>query len=162
MKRIIILLTYLLLCVSALGYAQQTYYVSTSGSDSNDGSSAAKAWKTIAHAFQQVPAGNHTIQLGAGTFVVNQRAGLKKGWTLNGQGHTGSTTTTITNAESFVSSGNRCHDEFKDVSLNDYMLAGSGLEDVTISNIIFISNQNQPLDGALFLSMANALNSITY
>ena len=145
-------LAFLLLLAATLTQAQQTYYVSTTGQDDagRDGLSLATAWKSIAYAFQQVPAGNNTIQLGAGTFVVNQRAGLKKGWTLNGQGHTGGTTTTVTNAESFVSSGDRCHNQLKDVPLDDYMLAGSGLEDVTISNIIFTSNQNQPLDGALF------------
>ncbi len=145
-------LAFLLLLAATLTQAQQTYYVSTTGQDDagRDGLSSATAWKSIAYAFQQVPAGNNTIQLGAGTFVVNQRARLKKGWTLNGQGHAGGTTTTVTNAESFVSSGDRCHNQLKDVPLDDYMLAGSGLEDVTISNIIFTSSQNQPLDGALF------------
>ena len=160
MKRTIILLTYLLLCVSTLGYAQQTYYVSTSGSDSNDGSSAAKAWKTIAHAFQQVPEGEHTIQLGAGTFVLSQAAPLKSGWTLNGQGHTGSNTTTIINASTFSPEGAIClplSQERDDFPLENYLIGGNGLENVTISNLVLTSRIDQPLDGAIMMKYARNL-----
>ena len=74
--------------------------MSTTGQDAaeRNGLSPSTAWKSIAYAFQQVPAGNHTIQLGGGTFVLSQTAPLKDGWTLNGQGHAGSNTTTIINA----------------------------------------------------------------
>ena len=148
MKRTIILLTYLLLCVSTLGYTQQTYYVSTSGSDSNDGLSAAKAWKTIAHAFQQVPEGDHTIQLSQGIFVIDKTVRLKSGWTLNGQGHSGSNTTTIINAASFGPTKDPCQLE-ANAHPENYLVDGSSREDITISNLIFTSREDTPLDGAL-------------
>ena len=45
----------------------QTYYVSTSGSDSNSGLSTQAAWRTIGHAAAKATAGS-TVYVGAGTY----------------------------------------------------------------------------------------------
>ena len=147
---------------TALSVPAATYYVSTTGQDvsSRDGLSPGAAWKSIAYAFQQVPAGNHTIQLGAGTFVLSQAAPLKSGWTLNGQGHTGSNTTTLVNASTFGPNGAICFplsQEKQDYPLENYLLGGNGLENVTISNLVLTSRADQPLDGAIMMKYARNL-----
>lgn len=50
-----------------------TYYVSVSGSNSNDGTGAdnAHAWLTIEYALSQMGTGGHTINVGAGTYNMN-------------------------------------------------------------------------------------------
>lgn len=56
----------------SIGVAEDaTFYVATTGSDSNDGLSSATAWATLQRAFNAIPQGynaNLVIQLGAGTF----------------------------------------------------------------------------------------------
>ena len=127
-----------------------TYYVSTSGQDvaSRDGLSPATAWKSLAYASQQMPEGEHTLQLGKGIFELTETVKLKKGWTLTGQGHTGSTTTTLINAASFGPKGDICKTE-KQAPIENYLLGGANLENITISNLILTSREDQPLDGAL-------------
>ncbi len=147
---------------TALSVPAATYYVSTTGQDDagRDGLSPGTAWKSIAYAFQQVPAGNHTIQLGTGTFVLSQAAPLKSGWTLNGQGRTGSNTTTIINASTFGPNGAICFplsQEKQDYPLENYLLGGNGLENVTISNLVLTSRADQPLDGAIMMKYARNL-----
>ncbi|MDJ1506538.1 DUF1565 domain-containing protein, partial [Xanthocytophaga agilis] len=60
------------------------YYVSTSGSDSNDGSQS-RPWRTIAKASQTVPSGSHMIYVAAGTYD-EQPMPLKPGVSLQGAG----------------------------------------------------------------------------
>ena len=141
----------MLQCLLLNAYAT-TYYVSTEGQDEagRDGKSPATAWKSLGYASEQVPEGEHTIQLGAGVFELTQTIGLKKGWTLIGQGHTGSSTTTLVNTASFVPQGDVCQTE-KQAPEENYLLAGANLEDITISDLILTSRQDQPLDGALIL-----------
>ncbi len=43
------------------------FYVTTSGSDSNDGTTPAKAWRTLSHALPQLSTG-HTLRVGGGTY----------------------------------------------------------------------------------------------
>ena len=155
-------LAFLLLLAATLTQAQQTYYVSTTGQDDagRDGLSLATAWKSIAYAFQQVPKGEHTIQLGAGVFTLSKTAPLKSGWTLNGQGHTGSNTTTIINASTFSPEGAIClplSQERDDFPLENYLIGGNGLENVTISNLVLTSRLDQPLDGAIMMKYARNL-----
>ena len=45
-----------------------TYYVRTTGSDTSDGSSPARAWATLSHAAAQVGPGD-TVLIGAGTYA---------------------------------------------------------------------------------------------
>ena len=157
--------TFALITVSVatvLSTQAATYYVSITGQDAagRDGLSPGTAWRSIAYAFEQVPAGNHTIQLGAGTFVLSQAAPLKSGWTLNGQGHTGSTTTTLINSVSFSADGATClpsSQEKQDYPLENYLLGGNGLENLTISNLVLTSRTDQLLDGAIMMKYARNL-----
>ncbi len=152
----------LLASVATTSTQAATYYVSTAGQDAavRDGLSSATAWKSLAYAVQQVPAGSHTIQLGAGVFVLSQAASLKDGWTLNGQGHTGSNTTTIINSSSFSPQGAIClpsSQEKQDYPLENYLIGGNGLYNVTISNLVLTSRVDQPLDGAIMMKYARNL-----
>ena len=63
MKRLLILV----LLVGKLCFATD-YYVSPTGSNSNDGRSEDQAWKTIAHAASKVRAGD-TVWVKAGTYT---------------------------------------------------------------------------------------------
>ncbi|MCU0355115.1 MAG: DUF1565 domain-containing protein, partial [Cytophagales bacterium] len=61
-----------------------TFYVSTTGNDSNDGSQA-RPWRTVAKAAASVPAGSHTIVVAAGTYDEGVME-LKPGVSLQGAG----------------------------------------------------------------------------
>ena len=71
-------------CIFTLSAQADTFYVSTSGNDSNDGSQA-RPWRTIRKAANTVPAGSHTIVLAAGTYD-EKSADLKPGVSLQGAG----------------------------------------------------------------------------
>ena len=145
-------------CLLLNAYAA-TYYVSTDGKDEagRDGKSPATAWKSLGYASEQVPEGEHTIQLGQGTFVIGKTVRLKSGWTLNGEGHSGSNTTTIINAASFGLTKDPCQLE-ANAHPESYLIDGSSLEDIIISNLIFTSREDTPLDGALLFKWGKRLS----
>jgi hypothetical protein len=61
-----------------------TYYVSTTGSDANDGSSA-RPWKSLKYAVTRVPSG-YMIQLAAGTYIENGQVVVPPGVSISGAG----------------------------------------------------------------------------
>lgn len=66
--------------------ASTTFYVSTSGNDSNDGTSG-KPWKTLKYAVSKVPANqNHTINISAGTFTEAGLIAIPTGVNIIGAG----------------------------------------------------------------------------
>ena len=142
-----------------VSYAQQTYYVAIGGKDEagRDGKSPTTAWKSLGYASGQVPEGDHTIQLGEGIFALSKPVKLKNGWTITGQGHTGSKTTTLVNSASFSPTADPCQLE-KNASLENYLLGGANLQEVTISNLILSSREDQPLDGALLFQWAKRVD----
>jgi hypothetical protein len=60
------------------------YYVSTSGSDSNDGSSA-RPWRTLKYAVTKAPSG-YTINMAGGTYVEYGQVAVPAGVSINGAG----------------------------------------------------------------------------
>lgn len=64
-----------------------TYYVSTTGNDSNTGTQASP-WKTVAKACSTVAAAGDTIHIGTGTFTESGQCILAKGVNLEGEGKT--------------------------------------------------------------------------
>ncbi len=63
-----------------------TYYVSTAGNNSNNGSSSSP-WKTLRHAVTKVPANaGHTIKLAAGTYVEDGLIAVPPGVNVEGAG----------------------------------------------------------------------------
>ena len=64
---IIVLSTRFLVSETCVASTWNTYYVSTSGKDTNNGS-AGSPWRTIAHAVAQVPDSNSTIIVQDGVY----------------------------------------------------------------------------------------------
>jgi hypothetical protein len=62
-----------------------TYYVSPSGSDSNNGS-AASPWKTLANACSKVKTSGDIIHLNSGTFIETVQSSLAVGVSIEGEG----------------------------------------------------------------------------
>ena len=60
------------------------YFVSPDGSDEADGSSKQTAWRTVEHACDAVPAGEHRIRLAPGDYPLARTAVLKGGVSLVG------------------------------------------------------------------------------
>lgn len=91
LKRIIFgaLVLFLLISVSAAPRSTEadtkTFYVATDGSDSAGDGSKARPWKTLAHAAENVQAGN-TIHVRAGTFPETRPTKLAVGVDLEGEG----------------------------------------------------------------------------
>ncbi|MDJ1482101.1 DUF1565 domain-containing protein, partial [Cytophagaceae bacterium YF14B1] len=63
--KIFAVLNFTIITAFSLPVLGTDYYVSTSGSDSNDGSQS-RPWRTIAKAAQTVPSGSHMIYVAAG------------------------------------------------------------------------------------------------
>lgn len=88
MKRLTIIMATCLALVLMAGSAMATiYHVSPNGNDSTGDGSAAKPWKTLASAAEQVRAGEgHVIRLAAGTFNETRTANIPVGVTVEGAG----------------------------------------------------------------------------
>jgi uncharacterized repeat protein (TIGR02059 family) len=77
------LIILLLLLSNALGAT--TFYISPSGSDSNNGSSSSP-WKTLAYACSKVTASGDIINVAAGTYNESSQCKLVPGVSITGQG----------------------------------------------------------------------------
>lgn len=143
-KQMVKPLLILSLLISSSSIWATDYFVSPSGSNANSGTSSSKAFKTIAYACDQVPAGAHTIHLAAGTYVETQTAFLKTGVTLEGSGTVGPQATIVTNASGFGPVNSPCDFEYE-----NYLLAVSDKDNFAIRDIAFKSRSDLQLDGAI-------------
>ena len=76
-----------LLGVLSIKLFATSYYVSTSGNDSNDGTSASTAWRTLAKACSSVSANQgHIINIGSGTFTEDKMITIPSGVSVIGAG----------------------------------------------------------------------------
>lgn len=75
----------------------ETFHVATTGEDADarDGKSPEAAWKSLAYACDKVPAGEHTIKVGPGTFTATRTARPKAGVSIVGSGRGGDGATRI-------------------------------------------------------------------
>jgi hypothetical protein len=115
-KKSIGLMMACLMATSVLGFngmpvkAATNYYVSTSGNDSNAGTSSSKAFKTIAKAVSKASAGS-TIYVGSGTYSVSSTIKItssgKSGSPIKIVGTSGKSKTTIDFSGQSESSSNR-------------------------------------------------------
>jgi chitodextrinase len=86
LPRLLGLLLLALVGLASPAYSQTQYYVSVSGSDANNGSSASP-WRTLAHAAAQIPAGTTAVlNVLPGTYVESSPVVLKPGTSLIGAG----------------------------------------------------------------------------
>ncbi len=82
MKKLLILL---LLLIFNLSLYATNYYISVSGSDSNNGSSSSP-WKTLNYACSKATQSGDVINVGAGIFNVSSQCSLAAGVSIVGQG----------------------------------------------------------------------------
>ena len=126
------------------------YYVSTTGiDDSNrDGLTSATAWASIAYACTTIPAGTHTINIGAGTFTATQTAYPKSGTSLVGAGMD---QTIIQASSSWVLTGTP-----RDFNNDNYIIAATSKENLYFSNMTLKSEDSGFLiDGGMKLWVCN-------
>ena len=82
-------------CGQGLSWGRFRRYVSTSGSDSNDGLTESKAWKTLAYACSQVSLAGSTIYVGSGTINETEQSVLAEGVSIKGAGATSIISSTL-------------------------------------------------------------------
>lgn len=80
MKKI---LTILFICLLQNGFAQTTHYISTTGSDANNGT-IGSPWKTVHYAATQVSTPGDTIYINSGTYIETQPAMIAVGVSIKG------------------------------------------------------------------------------
>jgi uncharacterized repeat protein (TIGR02059 family) len=90
MKNVLTILL-LFLCTTV---GATTYYVSPTGSDSNNGSSSSP-WKTLANACAKATVSGDIIHINAGTYPETQRSSLAVGVSIEGEGVTSLITSNI-------------------------------------------------------------------
>lgn len=137
----------LVLASSALANGDQ-FLVATAGVDDplRDGKTADTAWKSLAFACDQVPAGRHTISIGAGEFVATRTAWPKAGIAIAGQGTVGEEATRIVAAADWKISPKPCNEELYD----EYLIAIKHADGVTVSGLALCSTPEHRITGAIY------------
>ncbi|MEL6816512.1 MAG: right-handed parallel beta-helix repeat-containing protein [Cyanobacteria bacterium J06598_3] len=133
-----------------------TYYVSTTGVDgaARDGLSPATAWRSLAYASDRTPAGNHTIQVGPGSFVATEPAYLKSGVTVTGSGREGAQKTQIVASTDWPLSANPRE---SDRTLDEYLIVLQDAQNVTLKNLVLASEPSHRITGAVYVANASAV-----
>ncbi|HKK41370.1 MAG TPA: DUF1565 domain-containing protein, partial [Bacteroidales bacterium] len=80
-----ILLSIILVLFFNFSLSATNYYISVSGSDSNNGS-ANSPWRTLSYACSHATSAGDVINVGAGTFNVTSQCSLAEGVSIVGQG----------------------------------------------------------------------------
>lgn len=141
MHRFLLFLTWFFVAIPA---SAETYYVSADGGDTaqRNGRSAETAWKTLAFACEQIPTGDHEIQIGAGEFVVYETAQLKSGWKVQG---TPGKTIFIASTDWKLS-----ENPLEGDSTDEYLIAAIKCENVKISDVTLASKTEHRVTGGLY------------
>ena len=92
-----ILLSFILALFFNFTVSATTYYISVSGSDSNDGS-ANSPWRTLSYACSHATRSGDIINIGAGTFNVTSQCSLAEGVSIVGQGTSSVISSTLSGA----------------------------------------------------------------
>ncbi len=141
------LLAGVLLGSSASVLEADVFHVSTEGRDEagRDGRSAAAAWASLAYACEQVPAGEHTIQIGPGRFVATSTARPKNGITIRGAGHQGPEATRIVASNDWP----LVDDPRRDNPVGEYLIALERSRNVTVTHLALASPAERRITGGL-------------
>ncbi|MGP1383528.1 MAG: Ig-like domain-containing protein [Thainema sp.] len=126
-----------------------TYYVSVTGIDApdRDGLSWETAWNSLAYASDRVSAGNHTIQLGSGTFIATETARPQSGITIAGMRRDGETRTEILATSDWSLSSDPRDGT---VALNEYLITLQNVQDITIRDLTLASHPEQRITGGVY------------
>jgi uncharacterized repeat protein (TIGR02059 family) len=121
MRRLLILLC---LCYN-LTVSGTTYYISTSGSDSNNGTSSSP-WATLAYAVSHATSGD-IIHINAGSYTISSQISVPAGISIEGDGNTTVLNSTVSSDYTLLlSSGTQGTNGNQHIS-NLKMSGGSGL-----------------------------------
>ncbi|MGD1897660.1 MAG: right-handed parallel beta-helix repeat-containing protein [Phormidesmis sp.] len=124
-----------------------TYYVSTNGVDSpgRDGLSWETAWQSLSFASEQVPAGNHVIQLGPGEFIATETARPQSGIQIVGSKGPAEETSIIASDSWPLSSDPRDQNSVA----NEYLLDLQDVQNISVQKLTLSSSQQHPITGAI-------------
>jgi hypothetical protein len=100
-KRITIILFFLINGLSANAFNYYVAAASNGGSNKNNGS-INSPWLTLAYACSHVPPGPHTIYIGAGTFRETSQSTLAAGVSIEGRGDSTLLISSVTNAATIL------------------------------------------------------------
>ncbi len=137
----------LTICLAASPVNSTTYYISTTGIDDpgRDGTTWQSAWATLSFASDRIPTGDHTIQLGPGTFIETTTAEPKTGVTIAGNGRNGPDQTRVIASPDWVLAGTPA-----DNLAADYLIHIHDADHVTIRDIEFRSDPSNLINGAIW------------
>lgn len=130
--------------------------MSTTGADvaARDGLSPETAWRSLAYASDRTPEGNHTIQLGPGTFVATETAYLKSGVTVTGAGREGPQKTQIVASTDWPLSNNP---RASDRTLDEYLIVLQNTQNITLKNLVLASEPSHRITGAVHVAKSEAV-----
>lgn len=92
---------FLLIVLISLQLNGNTYYISSSGNDANNGS-LSLPWKTLSYACSQAIYSNDIIHINSGTYNIDQSCYLSVGVSIEGEGLTSHLTTSVINAPTII------------------------------------------------------------
>jgi hypothetical protein len=145
MKHVILVL---LFCAFTPVAWATVFRVSLQGIDdtARSGTSEAAAWRTLAYASGRVPAGRHTIQLGAGDFVETVNALPRNGITIAGNGRSGPGRTRVMAATTWPLPNTACAS-----AATEYLISiPSGGNDITVRDLELASDPTHRINGAIY------------
>lgn len=150
-NRASLLLVATILCASIAGTARaDTFYVATDGVDADDRAATTKqtAWRSLAYACERVPAGEHTIELGSGTFIAKRAARPKSGVTIIGQGIDGDSATRIVAAKDWKLSDNPNRGD--EVPEDECLIVWRDVSDMAVRDLVLASTPDHRITAGLY------------
>jgi len=129
---------------TAASVAKVVYHISPKGTDEADGKSSETAWKTLAHACDVVPAGNHLIRLSSGTFEETRPARPKAGVMIAGNGNEGDKTI-IKAPPAWDFTADKCKN-----APEGYLIVIENQNSVSVRGIEFVNDPGHRANGAIY------------
>lgn len=125
-------------------FAQDTWYVSTSGDDTNGTGAEANPWKSPEYAAEQVTNAGDTIKLMPGTFTLENQIVLNTGVSLIGSGKEGANKTLLTaNWEESTYEGSLGYNNSK------YLIQLRNVENLALANFAMDGNNKKVIGGII-------------
>jgi len=126
----------------------ETFYVSPTGSDApdRDGRTPETAWRTLAFACEQVPAGDHTIQLLPGEFPSERPACPRNGIRIEGPSLRDASAARLIASPSWPRVP-----QVRDLGpTNEFLIVLHGVSNVVVRNLELSSSPHAPIAGGIY------------
>ncbi len=146
------ILSALILLATSLAGRADTFHVTAAGADDakRDGKSPEQAWASLAFACEQVPAGMHTIRIGAGNFTATRQAVPKNGVTIQGSGSTGENATRLVASKEWKLRAAIGAEDDEGKNQDEYLIAFRRGQDITVKSLELASDPAHPITGAFY------------